>query len=112
MPLPKKREEMRATFSKKVEESANRRQRGRREKKYNLWFGLGAMGVIGWTVALSTFLGVLLGLWLDANWPHASISWTLTFLLVGLAIGCFGAWQWVKQEMDKIKREERDKNDE
>ncbi|MBN1218320.1 MAG: AtpZ/AtpI family protein [Anaerolineae bacterium] len=107
MTQPQKCQEMQTDFSKKIGESAERRQRARREKRHPLWFGLGAMGMVGWSVGLPTLLGVLLGLWLDAHWPHASISWTLTFLMVGLAIGCLGAWQWVRQEVDKMKREEK-----
>ena len=28
------------------------------------------------------------------------VSWTLTFLFIGLGIGCLIAWYWVKRESD------------
>ncbi|MBL8252460.1 MAG: AtpZ/AtpI family protein [Candidatus Competibacter sp.] len=59
-----------------------------------LWFGLGLVGMIGWSVALPTVLGALLGVWLDRVYP-GRFSWTLSLLLAGLALGCIAAWQWV-----------------
>ena len=49
---------------------ARRRARfraGRRSE--GAWFGLGMMGLIGWSVAIPTLLGAALGLWLDAGTP-------------------------------------------
>ena len=97
-------EEPRQEFYETVDEKARRKERARRHRERSLWTSLGVMGVVGWTVAIPTLLGVLVGLWLDANWP-ASFSWTLTLLVGGLFIGCVGAWQWVSQEMDKINRD-------
>jgi ATP synthase protein I len=36
-----------------------------------VWFGLGMMGLIGWSVAIPTLLGAALGLWLDKRHPGA-----------------------------------------
>jgi ATP synthase protein I len=97
-------EEPRQEFYQTVNEKARRKKRARQHRERSLWTSLGVMGVVGWTVAIPTLLGVLLGLWLDANWP-SSFSWTLTLLVGGLFIGCLAAWQWVSQEMDKINRD-------
>jgi predicted F0F1-ATPase subunit len=35
-----------------------------------VWFGLGMMGLIGWSVAVPTLLGAALGLWLDSRHPR------------------------------------------
>ena len=40
-------------------------------------------GLIGWSVAVPTLLGAMLGLWLDRRHPGAH-SWTLMLLVVGL----------------------------
>ena len=76
---------------------AQRRQRARRERRHGLWFGFGMFGLIGWAVALPTVLGIVLGIWLDANWP-TRFSWTVALLFAGVALGCFNAWWWVRRE--------------
>ena len=57
-------------------------------------------GLVGWSVAIPTLLGVALGLWLDARFPGRP-SWTLTFLIIGAALGCLNAWYWIKQESQR-----------
>ncbi|MCB9076020.1 MAG: AtpZ/AtpI family protein [Anaerolineaceae bacterium] len=85
----------------KVGANEVRKVKARREKKYNIWFGLGMIGVIGWTVVIPSLVGVALGMWIDTTWP-GSMSWTLTLLLIGLALGCLNAWHWVSQEQREI----------
>jgi ATP synthase protein I len=80
-----------------VGRSAERKLRARKERRRTAWFGLGTFGLVGWSVALPTLLGVALGVWLDGRWP-GQVSWTLTFLLIGVGVGCFNAWYWVNQE--------------
>ena len=76
---------------------AARKLRARRDGNDGVWFGLGMMGLIGWSVAVPTVLGAALGLWLDKH--HASThSWTLALLVAGLVIGCLNAWHWVASE--------------
>lgn len=74
-----------------------RKLRARRERGRGIWFGLGMMGVVGWSVALPTLAGLALGLWLDHRWP-GRISWTLTVLGAGVALGCLNAWYWIRRE--------------
>jgi ATP synthase protein I len=103
--------EIHEDFSKTVGDQAARKQQSRREKDRSIWFGLGAMGMVGWTIAAPTMLGLLLGLWLDTIWP-GSFSWMLTLFVLGLAIGCFSAWQWVEREMNKMKKIQRKEKEE
>ena len=84
-------------FHKRVGERAERKRRARAEGRPSAWFGLGMFGLIGWSVAIPTLAGVALGLWLDDRYP-GDVSWTLTFLIIGVALGCLNAWYWVKQE--------------
>ncbi len=77
-----------------VARKAARRLRARAAGRPGLWFGLGLVGIIGWSVVLPAVLGALLGLWLDHAHP-GRYSWTLSLLLAGLALGCIAAWQWV-----------------
>lgn len=90
---PKGEERLAAQVGKK----AQRRLEARRKMYRSLWFGLGMFGLVGWTVAVPTLVGVALGWWLDRTFPGPP-SWTLTFLFLGVAIGCYYAWQWVRQE--------------
>jgi ATP synthase protein I len=79
-----------------VARKAARKLRARTAGRQGLWFGLGLFGMIGWSVALPTVLGALLGLWLDHAHP-GRYSWTLSLLLAGLALGCMAAWQWLNR---------------
>jgi ATP synthase protein I len=81
-----------------------RKIRARRKKDRTIWFGLGTFGLVGWSVAIPTVLGVALGLWLDANWP-GHFSWTLALLMAGVSLGALNAWYWVSQEQQAMDRE-------
>jgi len=80
-----------------VDEKVRRRLRARREARRSLWFGLGMFGLVGWAVAVPTLLGIALGWWLDRKFPGPP-SWTLTFLFLGVGLGCYNAWQWIRRE--------------
>jgi ATP synthase protein I len=97
-------------LSQQVGAKAARKLRARRHKERTVWFGLGMMGVIGWSVAIPTLLGAVLGLWLDQRFPGGR-SWTLALLVAGLTIGCFNAWYWVSKE-DQAMRDEQEDRDE
>ena len=96
-------------FSRQVGAKAARKLRARNSTQ-GVWFGLGMMGLIGWSVVVPTLLGAALGIWLDNRHP-GNHSWTLTLLIIGLVIGCLNAWHWVDKE-DKEMREEQENNDE
>ena len=96
-------------FSREVGAKAARKLRARNSTQ-GVWFGLGMMGLVGWSVVVPTLLGAALGIWLDHRHP-GNHSWTLTLLIAGLAIGCLNAWHWVDKE-DKEMREEQDNDDE
>ena len=85
-------------FRDTVGRKAERKQRARADEDRSIFFWLGMFGMVGWAVAIPTLAGVALGLWLDSAWPAAEASWTLTFLLLGVALGVLNAWYWVKRE--------------
>ena len=97
-------------FAEQVGLKAARKLKARRNPAPGVWFGLGMMGLVGWSVAVPTLLGAALGLWLDKHHPGKH-SWTLALLVAGLFIGCLNAWHWVAKE-DKEMGEEQEKNDE
>jgi len=97
-------------FSRQVGAKAARKLKVQRKVTSTVWFGLGMMGLVGWSVAIPTLLGAALGLWLDRQYPGGR-PWTLALLVAGLVIGCFNAWHWVDKE-DKAMREDRENGDE
>jgi ATP synthase protein I len=88
---------------------AARKLKARRHSTQGVWYGLGMMGLIGWSVTIPTLLGAALGLWLDKRYPGPH-SWTLTLLIIGLLIGCLNAWHWVAEE-EKEMRDEQEGED-
>jgi len=97
----------RATLGEEVGAKATRKLKARRNAARGVWYGLGMMGLIGWSVATPTVLGAALGLWLDKRYPGPH-SWTLTLLIIGLIIGCLTAWHWVADEDRQMRDEQED----
>ena len=93
-------------FVEKIGTNEVRKVKARRKKGQDIWFGLGMIGTIGWSIAVPTLIGVALGIWIDKMWP-GRISWTLTFLLAGLVLGCINAYYWVKKELERIREEQK-----
>lgn len=90
-----------------IRRRAQRMQQQRRRTGFSPLQGLGAFGVVGWSVALPTVGGALLGMWLDRVAPRA-FSWPIALMLGGLVIGVLVAWEWVARE----QRAEQDRADE
>jgi ATP synthase protein I len=94
------------TTSERIRRRAERMQRSRSRSAYNPLRGLSAFGVVGWSVALPTVLGALLGLWLDRVAPQA-FSWPLALILAGVVLGVIVAWEWVAQEEEGTREDAR-----
>jgi ATP synthase protein I len=99
--------ESEAALGRAVGAKAARKLKARRNAGQGVWFGLGMMGLIGWSVTIPTLLGAALGFWLDRHHPGGR-SWTLALLAAGLGIGCLNAWRWVAQEDQAIRDEQED----
>jgi ATP synthase protein I len=86
-----------SAFVKQVASKAARKLRAQRERDQSIWSGLGMLGAVGWSVAVPTIAGAMLGRWWDRRHPGGH-SWTLVLLVAGLVIGCANAWRWVGEE--------------
>jgi ATP synthase protein I len=95
------------TFAEQVGAKAARKLGARQNPAPGVWFGLGMMGLVGWSVVVPTLLGAALGLWLDKQHPGKH-AWTLALLVVGLAVGCLNAWHWVKKEDRAMRKGQED----
>lgn len=68
-----------------------------RSKRGDLWGSLAILGLVGWSVAVPTLVGVALGAWIDHRWP-SRFSWTLMLLIGGLVLGCTNAWLRIRKD--------------
>ena len=105
-----KKRSTKPSLSQDIGTKATRKLRAQKNVTKTVWFGLGMMGLIGWSVAIPTLLGAMLGLWLDRLYPTGR-SWTLALLVAGLCLGCFNAWHWVAKE-EQAMHLEQEENDE
>jgi ATP synthase protein I len=84
-------------FRQQIDAKLARKLDARGQPARIVWFGLGMMGLVGWSVTVPTLLGAVFGAWLDRHQP-AGHSWTLALLVAGLTLGCWNAWHWVTRE--------------
>jgi len=92
-------------FSRLVRGQETRKLLSQKRTVQGIWFGLGMMGLVGWSVAVPTLVGAALGIWIDKYYP-GSHSWTLALLVAGLCIGCANAWHWIAKENAAINAEQ------
>ena len=88
-------------FVSQVVTKAVRKLKAQRRTERPAWFGLGMLGIIGWSVSVPSVAGALLGAWLDRHHPGQR-SWTLSLLVAGLVLGCANAWHWISAEEKTI----------
>jgi ATP synthase protein I len=99
---PDTRESTRERLVGSIGRKERRKLRSRRRQDQNLWFGLGMFGLVGWSVAIPTLIGVAIAVWANSMRPG---TWTLGFFFLGLALGCLNAWYWIMKEVRIIERE-------
>lgn len=103
--LPRDKSRRHPKFSDRIGAEEQRKLKARRKGPRSVWMGFAVSGLIGWSVAAPMLLGIALGMWLDKNYP-AKHSWTLSLLVVGIAVGCWNAWRWVAQEEAEMRKDE------
>lgn len=97
--MTKKKDEVPAEkLQRKVKSAAAKKVKARKEGS-NIIFGLGLFGIVGWSIAMPTLIGIALGIYVDDRFPMG-VSWTLTLLFAGVIVGSFNAWYWVKKHSE------------
>lgn len=86
---------------------AERIELARRKQQSSPLLGLSVFGVIGWSVAVPTVLGALLGRWLNDIAPQ-SFSWTIALILGGLVLGIGFAWNTLSQAQQAAEQALKD----
>jgi ATP synthase protein I len=56
---------------------------------------LAQIGVLGWIIVVPMLLGLFAGRWLDQQF-NSGLFWTAPLLMLGLGLGCWSAWKWIK----------------
>ena len=92
----------RKEFGDVVGRKAERKIKGREDRKRSPMFWAGMFGMVGWAVSLPMVVLIYVGHLLDKNYP-GPIPYRLNGVLLGMALGCLNAWYWVRRES---KREE------
>jgi len=87
-------------FTRQVGVKERRKIKAREDEERGIWFGLGMFGLVGWSVAVPSLIGIAIGVWMDKKFNDA-YSWTLMMIFVGVAAGCLNAWYWVKKENNR-----------
>ena len=100
------RDKNKSAYGNVVGVKANRKLKAQRNPAKGVLFGLGMMGLVGWSVVVPTLLGAALGFWLD-NHYKGRFSWTLTLLIIGLVTGCLNAWHWVSKEHKEMHEDQK-----
>jgi ATP synthase protein I len=100
-PSSQRRMQIAHRFADKVAQKESLRIKALRHKDETVWFGVGMFGIVGWSVAIPTLIGIALGLWIDRTWP-SRYSWALMFLIIGVVAGCINAAYWVRKVRSKI----------
>lgn len=93
-PQPPDSESLTESVAKKEE----RKITARKEASRGIWFGLGMFGMVGWSVAIPTVIGIAVGIWFD-RMLGTRISCTISCLVLGMALGCILAWYWIQREI-------------
>jgi ATP synthase protein I len=88
--------ENRRELQRTVEEQASRIARAERERR-TLLAQTAYLGTLGLLLVLPAIAGAYLGRWLDSLAAGYSIRWTISLILIGLAIGATNVYLFVRR---------------
>jgi ATP synthase protein I len=95
MPAPESRPDQQDALLKSVQLREQRHQRWLREGEASVARRLAQIGVLGWIIVVPMLIGVFAGRWLDQRF-NSGLFWTAPLLMLGLGLGCWSAWKWIK----------------
>lgn len=84
-------------FSRDVDKSARQLMKARRETR-TFWRYAYLLGVGGWLFVIPVVGGAYLGRYLDGKYGGKGISWTITFLVLGIGFGVYNVWRFFTRE--------------
>lgn len=80
-------------LSEKVDKSAEELMKARGEKS-RFWHYAQILGVGGWLFAIPVVAGAYVGRYMDRK-VGGEISWTITLIIVGIAVGAYNIWYFL-----------------
>ena len=80
----------------KIKKDSAKKSRAQKEGS-EIMFGLGLFGIVGWSIAIPTVLGVAVGVFLDKRIPQR-FCWTITLLFAGVIVGAHITWHWLSEK--------------
>jgi ATP synthase protein I len=86
-------------FAAHIEKSAVKRLEAKKQKD-SFWHWASMIGMGGWLFALPVVAGAYFGRYLDRSRADGT-SWTMTFILLGIAAGIFNIWQFLIRREDQ-----------
>lgn len=102
--MDKKKQSTEEELLKKIKKDSAKKMKAKQEGS-EIMFGLGLFGIVGWSIAIPTVLGIALGVFLDKRFTQ-SFSWTITLLFAGVVLGSYNAWRWVKEKSEEEEEDE------
>jgi ATP synthase protein I len=94
-PPPETRPDERDPLVQGVRLRGERRQRWLHEGDPSVTRRLAQIGVLGWIIVMPLLIGIFVGRWLDQSF-NSGLFWTGPLLMLGLVLGCWSAWKWMK----------------
>ncbi len=76
---------------------AERRRRKHERERASVLAQTAYLGTLGLLLALPIVAGAYLGEWLDRHARGYSVSWTVTGILLGVAVGALNVWLFVRE---------------
>ncbi len=85
--------EKRNSFEENIDKKASWMKKWR--KKGILWETVIVVGAIGWMVVMPMVIGGYVGSYIDKNiqTDTGGVSWTVTFIILGLFIALYSVWR-------------------
>ncbi len=82
-------------LEKRVADQARRIHRARREQS-TLLAQLTHLGSLGFLFVIPVIIGAYLGSWIDSKTQDFQSSWTVSLILLGVAVGVFSVYLFIK----------------
>ena len=87
---------MRERLRRQVERQAKRMRQAERDRP-TLMAQTVYVGTLGLLMVLPVVVGAYLGRWLDRLAPGYSIQWTLSLILIGVAVGAVNVYLFIRK---------------
>lgn len=88
--------DVRSRLRGQVERDAERLRRHARERR-SILIATRYLTALGLGIALPIVAGAYAGLWLDQHTHGFSFSWTVTLIILGVAVGVVDAWLLLRE---------------